>query len=52
MASRHRSRSSSCKSLLIKAPLNIRFLITHNSDIDNCLYPKSKYRPEMSELVF
>lgn len=52
MASRHRNRSSFCKSIQIKPTLNIHILIMHNSDIDNCLYPKSKCSLPKSELVF
>lgn len=52
MASRHRNMSSFCKSIHIKPALNLHILITQNSDIDNCLYPKSKYSLSMSELVF
>lgn len=52
MASRHRNRSSFCKSIRIKPALTVHILITQNSDIDNCLYPKSKYNLSISELVF
>lgn len=52
MAPRHQNRYSFCKSIHTNLPLNIHILITQNSDIDNCLYPKSKCSLLMSELVF